>query len=103
MTMVTIFEQIPDPFIQAYDAQFQTWAREFRTRGNRCAVIFDKPPGAPVVLDMEARPVQHGAWLKAHLEAGPNNEKRVVIEPENEFAAELIARHTKEMMRYWFS
>jgi hypothetical protein len=31
--MLTVFEKIPDLFVQHYDVSFQTWAREFRKRG----------------------------------------------------------------------
>lgn len=103
MNITTIFEQIPDPFVAAYDAQFQTWAREFKTRGNRCAVVFDRPPGTPVFLDSEGRPIKSGAWLVAELDRSRPENPRMVIRPENEFAAELIAKHSREMQRYWFS
>ena len=103
MMITTVFEQIPDPFVAAYDAQFQTWAREFKTRGKRCAVVFDRPPGSAALLDGEGRVIQRGAWLTAHMETKPGGEKIVVIKPENEFAADLIARHTAEMRRYWYS
>jgi hypothetical protein len=104
MTMITtIFEQIPDPFVAAYDAQFQTWAREFGRRGRRCCVLFDRPPGTPVLLDGEGRKIQRGVWLQARVEQRADGQKRVIIKPENDFAAELIARHTSEMKRYWFS
>ena len=103
MNITTIFEQIPDPFVAAYDDQFQTWAREFKSRGQRCCVVFDRPPGTPVLLDGEGRKIQRGAWLTAHMENGKDGGKQVVIKPENEFAAELIAKHTREMQRYWYS
>lgn len=101
--MITVFEGIPDPFVQAYDAQFQTWAREFKTRGSRCCVEFTRPPGAPALLDGEGRVIRHGAWLVAEVDHSRPQEPKVVIKPENEFAAELIARHTRAMQRHWFS
>ena len=48
--MLTVFEKIPDLFVQHYDSSFQVWAREFRQRGHECAIPFDRKPGAPVIL-----------------------------------------------------
>ncbi len=94
--MITVFERIPDLFVQMYDFQFQTWAREFRTRGRECAIVFRRRPGAAAILDVEGRPIVKGAWLTAEVdrEATP---PRVIIKPKDEHAAELIARHVREM------
>lgn len=100
--MLTIFEKIPDPFVQAYDGQFQTWAREFRTRGNRCCVEFSQRPGAATLLDGEGRPVWRGAWLVAEIDRS-RPEPRIVIRPADDMAEELIARHTREMQDHWFN
>lgn len=101
--MITVFERIPDPFVQAYDGQFQTWAREFKTRGERCCVVFDRVPGRPVLLDGEGRPVQRGAWLTAEIDRSKPQEPKIVIRPADDFAEEMIAKHTREMQGYWFS
>lgn len=101
--MLTVFERIPDPFVQAYDGQFQTWAREFRKRGNRCCVLFSRAPGAAVLLDEGGRPIQHGAWLVAELDKSKPREPKIVIRPADDFNEELIAKHSKEMQRHWFS
>jgi hypothetical protein len=91
--MITVFERIPDLFVQLYDGAFQMWAREFRARGNRCAVPFARRPGAPVLLDAEGREIVAGAWLEAeHMADG-----RMVIRPASERDEELIARHVREM------
>lgn len=90
--MLTVFERIPDLFVQLYDAQFQVWAREFRKRGRRQAIEFRRRPGAAVLLDVEGRPIQAGAWLVAE----PDGE-RVVIRPATEHDAELIERHVRDM------
>lgn len=95
--MLTVFEKIPDPFVQAYDAQFQTWAREFRTRGPRCCVVFERRPGAPVLLDGEGRAIKRGAWLVAEVDKSKPREPKIVIRPADDFAEDLIAKHTREL------
>ena len=97
--MITVFERIPDLFLRAYDGQFQTWAREYKTRGNRCCVVFDSAPGVPQLLDGEGRKIIRGAWL----EAEQQDRYTMVIKPADDFSADLIARHTKEMERWRFS
>lgn len=100
--MLTVFEKIPDPFVQAYDAQFQTWAREFRTRGVRCCVEFARRPGVPALLDGEGREIKRGAWLVAEVDRSRPQEPRIVIRPADDFAEEVIARHARELQGYWF-
>lgn len=90
---VTVFERIPDLFVELYDFQFRVWARDFRKRGPRQAILFQRPPGAPLELDEEARVIQHGAWLVAE----PQGDGVMKIRPATEQDAELIARHCHEM------
>lgn len=101
--MITVFEKIPDPFVQAYDGQFQTWAREFRTRGTRCCVEFMRRPGAPALLDGEGREIKRGAWLTAVVDKSRPQEPKIVIRPADDFAEEVIAKHTREMRDFWYS
>lgn len=91
--MITVFQQIPDLFVQLYDSSFQVWAREFRVRGPKCAVEFIRVPGAPALLDGEGRAIRKGAWLVAE----PQGDGVMVIKPASERDAELIERHTREM------
>lgn len=91
--MTTVFERIPDLFVELYDAQFQSWAREYRRRGNRCAVVFRPVPGVAPAVDAEGRIVMAGAWLTARVD-GPG---RVVIRPATGHDEELIARHVRAM------
>lgn len=101
--MLTVFEKIPEPFVHAYDHQFQAWAREYRTRGAKCAIVFDRKPGVAVLLDAEARPVMRGAWLTAEVDGSGASGPRMVIKPSSEHDAEMIARHTREMQGVWFN
>lgn len=90
--MITVFERIPDLFVALYDAQFQTWAREFRARGPLVAIQFRRPPGVVPLLDAEGRPIHAGAWLVADPDGG-----RMVVRPASPQDAELIERHCREM------
>lgn len=111
--MITVFERIPVFFVEMYDAQFQQWARELRTRGYHQAIPFFVPPGKPVrwredgfpeTLNEEGEWIARGCWLEAHydagLTAGAGLEPKMVIRPRTDADAELIERHCREMARY---
>jgi len=101
--MLTVFEKIPELFIQHYDTSFQVWAREFQRRGPKCAIPFDRAPGVPPILDAEGRAVWKGAWLVAEVDRSLPASPRVVIRPADGASAEAIERHTREMARHWVS
>lgn len=95
--MITVFERIPDLFVELYDFQFQTWAREFRTRGKRCAIEFQRVPGQAVLLGPDGKPAQVGCWLEAEVDRSRPQEPRVVIKPATEHDEEMIAKHCRAM------
>lgn len=101
--MLTVFEKIPDLFVQHYDSSFQVWAREFRKRGPECAIPFDREPGVPVILGPDGQPSWKGAWLVAEVDRTLPQTPRVVIKPKDDAAAEAIERHTRVMARHWVS
>lgn len=101
--MLTVFEKIPDLFVQHYDSSFQVWAREFKKRGERCAIPFDRVPGQPVILGPDGKPSWKGAWMVAEVDRSNPQMPRVVIRPEDEFAEHLIEKHTREMAPHWTS
>lgn len=94
--MVTVFERIPEIFIEIYDAQFQTWSREYQTRGTRCAIVFNPTPGAQPIYDEGGRIVAAGAWLTAELDLSASR-RRIIIRPATEHDEEMIARHVRAM------
>lgn len=94
----TDFKKIPPQFIERYKPQFEVWAREFRIRGKRQAILFERRPGAPSLLDAEGRVIQRGAWLEAEVDRSNPLNVRVVIKPATDHDEELIARHTRELM-----
>jgi hypothetical protein len=101
--VLTVFEKIPDLFVQHYDSSFQVWAREFRSRGNRCAIPFDRLPGAPVILGPDGKPSWKGAWLEAEVDRSEPQNVKIVIRPADDQAAALIEQHTREMSRHWLT
>ena len=98
--MLTVFERIPDLFVELYDEQFGMWAREYRRRGRYAAIVFNRVPGQGVVLGLDGKPVWRGCWLEAELEAGRGGERRMVIKPRTDHDAEMIERHCREMSRH---
>lgn len=101
--MLTVFERIPDVFIEHYDVSFQTWAREFRKRGPKCVIKFDRRPGEIPILDVEGRAIEKGAWLVADVDRSNPEMPRVVIRPAGPVDEEAINRHVREMQGVWLS
>lgn len=95
--MLTVFEKIPDLFVEIYDPQLKTWAAEFRTRGPKCAIVFNPAPGAKPLFDGEGRMVAAGAWLAAEVDRSQPQNPRVIIRPATEHDEEMIARHCREL------
>lgn len=95
--VITVFEKIPPLFVELYDPQFKIWAAEFRTRGRRCAIVFNLKPGQPVPRDGEGRPIAAGAWLQAEVDRSRPQTPRVIIRPATPHDEEMIARHVADM------
>jgi hypothetical protein len=95
--MMTVFQDLPDLFIEMYDEQFKIWAREFKKRGQYAAIVFNRVPGRPAILGPDGEPVWKGAWLEAEVDHSMPQVPRVVIKPRTEHDAEMILRHCVEM------
>lgn len=95
--MITVFERIPDLFVELYDPQFKTWAAEFRMRGPKCAIVFTPVPGSAPVFDGEGRIVAAGCWLLAEMDRSQPQMPRVVIRPATNHDEEMIAKHCRAM------
>jgi hypothetical protein len=98
--MVTVFERIPDLFVELYDEQFRMWAREYQRRGRFAAIVFNPPPGAATILGPDGKPVWKGCWLESEFEPGLGGQRRMVIKPRTDHDAEMIERHCREMSRH---
>jgi hypothetical protein len=93
--MVTVFEGIPEIFIERYDALFQQWGREFRRRGRKVAFAFDLMPDEVRSLDEAGREVLTGAWLLAEPDG-----QWMVIRPATEWDRHLIDVHCTQLRRW---
>ncbi len=95
------FQDVPDAFVRHYGEAFRAWGAEIKVRGRRCAVPLDLPPGAVPELDEGGRPVMKGAWFEADIDWSDVENPVLLIRPADPFYAEMVARHTREMERYW--
>ena len=98
--MITVFEKIPDLFVEMYDAQFAQWAREFQKRGQFAAIVFDRPPGAVPLLGPDGQPIWKGAWFAAEVDRSNQQNIRVVIKPRTPHDEEMVDRHCREMSKF---
>lgn len=95
--MLTVFENVPDLFVELYNRQFEQWAREFQKRGPYAAIVFNRPRGTPMQMDEHNQPVWHGAWLAAEVDRSRPQHVRVIIRPRTEHDRDMIERHCREM------
>lgn len=95
--MLTVFEKIPEIFVQRYEPQFEQWAREFSKRGNYAAIVFDRMPGRPVLLGPDGKPMWKGAWFEAEVDRSHPQEVKVVIKPRTAHDEEMVDRHCREI------
>lgn len=100
--VITIFDGIPDIFIERYDAQFCQWAVEFRTRGRKVAIVFDVLPGQVPTMDVEERLAWSGAWLTADIEPF-RGQQVMVIRPASDWDKNLIDMHCWNLKRVMLS
>ena len=96
--MHTIFDGIPDVFVDRYDGQFREWAASFRERGKRVAIVFDVLPGQLPTMDAGGNLVWAGAWLVAELETFRGG-RAMVVRPATDWDANLIATHCWQLKR----
>ena len=93
--MITVFDGIPDIFVERYDALFQQWGREFRCRGRKVAFTFDLMPDEAVVRDEEGRNVWTVAWFTANPDG-----RRMVIRPATDWDRHMIDVHCLKLRRW---
>jgi hypothetical protein len=97
--MITVFDGIPDIFVERYDALFRQWGREYRKRGGHVAFGFDLMPDEAPMMDEEGRKVWAGAWLTAEIER-VNEHKRMVIRPASDWDRHMIDVHCSKLRRW---
>lgn len=93
---VTVFERIPDVFVEAYDAGFRWWAANFGKVGTT-AVMKLRKPLEPSALSTDRRRIV-GVRLTAEVQRGLGGKvTRIVIRPQDEANEEAIRRHSAEL------
>jgi len=93
--MTTVFERIPDRFVELYDVSFQAWAHNFRQVGE-VAMFKLRRPVEPLVLANEQRRIV-GVRLRAEFDNSDPSRPRMVIRPQTDADEEAIKRHVVDM------
>lgn len=94
--MLTVFERIPDFFIERYDEELQAWGRNFGKIGPVKSVVLKEGPFADLSPDPEQGAVLLGVKLVAKME---RLRDRVTVAPLGERDEAVIARHCEKMRR----
>lgn len=89
--MQTVFERIPEIFVEAYDRQFVLWARQFKETGPVVAFRLKVPVEALPFARDQRRII--GVRLKAELDVSQPQAPRMVITPQTDADEEAIKRH----------
>ena len=94
--MITVFDNIPDFFVERYNEEIEAWAANFSKVGPVKQVILKEGPFADVSPDPEQGAVLIGVKLIAKMERVRG---RVTVSPMGERDEELIRKHCDKMVR----
>lgn len=95
--MLTVFERVPDWFVERYDDEICAWARNFSKIGPVKAIVLREGHLADVSPDPEQGAVLLQVKLIAKMEC---QHERVTIAPADEQSERLIALHCEKMQRH---
>lgn len=94
--MLTVFERVPDWFIEKYDAEICAWAQNFQKIGPVKSIVLREGRLSDSSPDPEQGPVLLQVRLIAKME---RRHDRVTIAPADEQSERLIANHCQKMAR----
>ena len=94
--MITVFERIPDFFVERYDEELQAWGRNFGKIGPVKAIILKEGPFSDLSPDPEQGAVLIQVKLIAKME---RLRGRVTVTPFTEQDEELIRKHCDKLER----
>lgn len=94
--MITVFDRIPDFFVERYDEELQAWGRNFGKIGPVKAIVLKEGPFADVSPDPEVGPVLIQVKLIAKMERAA---ERVTVAPLGEHDEEQIRKHCEKLVR----
>jgi hypothetical protein len=94
--MLTVFDRIPDFFVERYDEELQAWGRNFGKIGPIKTIVLKEGPFSDLSPDPEQGAVLLGVKLIAKME---RSRDRVEVSPLSERDEEIIRRHCEKMQR----
>lgn len=94
--MITVFEKIPDFFVERYDEELQAWGHNFGKVGPVKAIVLKEGPFADESPDPSVGPVLIQVKLLARME---REKVRVTVAPLGEEDEAKIRRHCEKLVR----
>jgi hypothetical protein len=103
--VITVFERIPDYFIERYNEELCAWGENFSKIGPVKSIVLKEGrlslmpdfPGQIITWDREQGPPLKGVKLIAKME---RQHDRVTVAPQTEVDEQIIARHCEKMQRF---
>ena len=98
--MLTVFEKIPDFFIERYDEELQAWGKNFRAIGPVKTFVLKEGHFADISPDPELGAVLLGCRLIARMERGfTGRPPKMTVSPFDERDERIIANHCEKMIK----
>lgn len=94
--MLTVFERIPDYFVERYDGELQAWGANFAKIGAVKTIVLREGGLADLSPNAEQGAVLLAVRLVAKME---RQAERVTVSPQSEQDEALIARHCEKLER----
>ena len=93
---VTVFERIPDFFVERYDDEIVAWGANFSKIGPIKHIVLREG----YFSDLSPNPEQGAVLLRVALVAEVSSRRdKIVVRPLDEQSEALIARHCEKLMR----
>lgn len=92
--MLTVFERIPDYFVERYDTELQAWGSNFAKIGAVKTIVLREGYLSDLSPNEEQGAVLLAVRLMAKMERG---HARVTVSPQSEQDEALIARHCEKL------
>jgi hypothetical protein len=99
MSVTTVFEGIPDYFVERYDFDWRRWGSNFKQHGLNYRVLVREGGLADLSPNAEQGPVMLAVDLTAEIERRAGSVHKITIKVADEQSRQVMLRHCEKMQR----